>query len=71
LPNRLALEYGLKLDFHATFHELFEQARSEPQFAQLLERMKVVNSRGELEMTDEMWEASSKAPEKVAACSFM
>lgn len=58
--DSLAGEYGLKLLYHATFHELFEAHREDPEFSKLLERMKVVTPEGESELTEEQWEAASE-----------
>jgi hypothetical protein len=58
--HSLALEYGLKLLYHATFHELFEAEREAPEFAMLLQKMRVVTAEGESELTEEQWEAASK-----------
>lgn len=55
----LALEYGLKAVYHASFHELFEENRENDEFAALLQRMRVVNAEGESELTEEQWEAAN------------
>jgi hypothetical protein len=60
LGNSLALEYGLKAVYHASFHELFEENRENDEFAALLQRMRVVNAEGESELTEEQWEAASE-----------
>jgi hypothetical protein len=46
--------------YHATFHELFEAEREAPEFAMLLQKMRVVTAEGESELTEEQWEAASK-----------
>jgi len=56
----LALEYGLQLLYHATFHELYEQESEQKDFKMLLGKMKVVNAEGESELTEEQWEACSE-----------
>jgi mRNA (guanine-N7-)-methyltransferase len=56
----LAAEYKLKVLYHATFHDLFSQERDNPEFEQLLLKMKVVTPEGESELTEDQWEAASK-----------
>lgn len=46
--------------YHATFHELFNEEREVPEFADLLVRMKVITREGESELTPEQWEAASE-----------
>jgi hypothetical protein len=60
LSHRLAAEYGLHLTFHEDFQRIFVEERQDPQFADLLTRMKVVDRQGETEMTMDQWEAASE-----------
>jgi len=53
----LALEYRLQFHYKRSFHELFVDHKDSAEFGKLLERMRVVNSQGESELTEEMWEA--------------
>lgn len=58
--RRLAAEYDLHLTFHEDFQRIFVEERQDPQFADLLTRMKVVDRQGETEMTMDQWEAASE-----------
>ncbi|ORY78407.1 mRNA capping enzyme-domain-containing protein [Leucosporidium creatinivorum] len=55
----LAAEYGLQLTFHEDFQRIFVEERQDPQFAELLTKMKVVDWQGETEMTMDQWEAAT------------
>lgn len=59
--HSLAAEYNLQLLYHATFHEVFSTEREDPEFGQLMERMRVVTPDGESELTEDQWEAASKS----------
>lgn len=39
---------------------IFEEEGSVPEFTELLSRMKVVNAKGESEMSEDQWEAASE-----------
>ncbi|QRV86204.1 mRNA cap guanine-N7 methyltransferase [Ceratobasidium sp. AG-Ba] len=55
----LALEYGLKAVYRSEFHDLFNDERRDSEFGPLLQKMKVVNSRGDSEMTEDQWHAAN------------
>lgn len=59
--GRLALEYGLHVTFKEDFQRIFVEERNDPQFSDLLTRMKVVDRQGETEMTMDQWEAASES----------
>lgn len=41
------------------FHEVFAENREHREFGPLLEKMKVVNAKGESQMDEDQWEAAS------------
>ncbi|CAE6425701.1 unnamed protein product [Rhizoctonia solani] len=55
----LALEYGLKVIHRSDFHDIFALERRDSEFGPLLQTMKVVNSRGETEMSEDQWQAAN------------
>ncbi|KAG8748006.1 mRNA cap guanine-N7 methyltransferase [Ceratobasidium sp. 414] len=55
----LSLEYGLKAVYRSEFHDLFNDERRDSEFGPLLQKMKVVNARGDSEMTEEQWHAAN------------
>ncbi|CAE7078998.1 unnamed protein product [Rhizoctonia solani] len=55
----LSLEYGLKVIHQSDFHDIFALERRDPEFGPLLQTMKVVNSRGETEMSEDQWQAAN------------
>ena len=57
----LSLEYGLKAVYRSEFHEIFADERRDSEFGPLLQRMKVVNARGDSAMTEDQWDAASKS----------
>lgn len=56
----MAEEYSLRLVYKAEFHEVYQEHHEHPEFGQLLQRMHVVNARGESQMDEEQWDAASK-----------
>jgi len=54
---QLAAEYGLYPLYRKEFHEVFEENKEHPEFEPLLQRMKVVDVRGETDMDEDQWEA--------------
>ena len=59
---RLAAEYGLEPVYKKEFHQVFEEHQDNPEFAQLLQRMHVVDSNGESHMDEDQWDAASEWP---------
>ncbi|KAK4048748.1 mRNA cap guanine-N7 methyltransferase [Microbotryomycetes sp. JL221] len=57
---QMAENYGLELSYCKDFQQIFADEKDDSHFATLLKRMKVVNQRGETEMTVDQWEAASK-----------
>lgn len=55
----LAEEYGLKIIQRSEFHDIFALERRDPEYGPLLQTMKVVNSRGETEMSEDQWHAAN------------
>ncbi|KAG8731161.1 mRNA cap guanine-N7 methyltransferase [Ceratobasidium sp. 428] len=55
----LALEYDLKAVYRSEFHDLFNDERRDSEFGPLLQKMKVVNARGDSEMTEDQWHAAN------------
>ncbi|CEQ39841.1 SPOSA6832_01416 [Sporobolomyces salmonicolor] len=55
---RLAAEYGLEPSFVAPFEQIFAEESDDPQFAQLLTRMRVVDEEGNAEMNEDQLEAA-------------
>ncbi|KAA1064188.1 mRNA cap guanine-N7 methyltransferase [Puccinia graminis f. sp. tritici] len=55
---RLAQEYGLKLVYKKGFHELFQIERANPSYKNLLYKMRVTNSEGNLVIPNDQWEAT-------------
>jgi len=56
---RLAAEYGLYPLYKKEFHEVFEEFQDHHEFKPLLQRMNVVDAKGETEMDDDQWEAAN------------
>ena len=56
---RLAAEYGLHPIYKREFHDVFEEFRAHHEFEPLLQRMKVVDEKGETDMDEDQWEAAS------------
>ncbi|RPD59104.1 hypothetical protein L226DRAFT_510173 [Lentinus tigrinus ALCF2SS1-7] len=56
---RLASEYGLQLVYKKEFHEIYEEHSEHPDFAPLLQRMRVVDANGESQMDEDQWEAAN------------
>ncbi|KAG9121929.1 mRNA cap guanine-N7 methyltransferase, partial [Ceratobasidium sp. 392] len=54
----LALEYDLKAVYRTEFHDLFNDERRDSEYGPLLQKMKVVNARGDSEMTEDQWHAA-------------
>lgn len=57
--GRLAAEYGLELEYREDFHNVFLDEGRNAEFANLLTRMRVVDEKGDAEMSDSQWEAAS------------
>ncbi|KIY51113.1 guanine-N(7)-methyltransferase [Fistulina hepatica ATCC 64428] len=55
----LAEEYGLRLTYKKTFHEVYSENEEHPEFGPLLVRMKVVGTNGACAIDDEQWEAAN------------
>ena len=55
----MASEYRLRLLYKEEFHDVFAEHHEHPEFGQLLQRMKVVDSEGESQMDEDQWEAAS------------
>lgn len=55
----LALEYGLRMIYRSEFHDVFALERRDPEYGPLLQKMKVVNSRGDSEMNEDQWHAAN------------
>lgn len=58
--TRLALEYKLKVIYKAEFHEVYAEHCEHPEFSPLLQRMKVIDAKGESQMDEDQWEAASE-----------
>ncbi|KAI1788464.1 mRNA capping enzyme-domain-containing protein [Ganoderma leucocontextum] len=56
---QLASEYGLHPVYKKEFHQVFEEFHEQPEFAPLLQRMRVVDSNGESQMDEDQWEAAN------------
>ena len=59
MSDRLASEYGLHPVYKKEFHQVFEEFHEQPEFAPLLQRMRVVDANGESQMDEDQWEAAS------------
>ena len=57
--TRLAAEYQLKLIYKAEFHDVYADHVEHPDFGPLLQRMNVVDAKGESQMDEDQWEAAS------------
>jgi hypothetical protein len=57
---RVAAEYGLYEVYKREFHEVFQDHEKDPEFGQLMVRMKVVDENGESSMDEDQWEAASE-----------
>ena len=57
--NRTAAEFSLYPIYMKEFHEVFAENREHREFGPLLEKMKVVNAKGESQMDEDQWEAAS------------
>ncbi|KAH9923971.1 mRNA capping enzyme-domain-containing protein [Epithele typhae] len=55
----LAAEYGLHCVYKKEFHQIFEEHQEHPEFAPLLQRMRVVDANGESHMDEDQWEAAN------------
>ncbi|QRW12569.1 mRNA cap guanine-N7 methyltransferase [Ceratobasidium sp. AG-Ba] len=55
----ISLEYGLKLIYRSEFRDLFNKERRDPEYGPLLKTMKVVNARGDSELTEDQWDAAN------------
>ncbi|KDE06696.1 hypothetical protein MVLG_03042 [Microbotryum lychnidis-dioicae p1A1 Lamole] len=55
----LAREFDLHLEYKSDFQDIFLAHKDEPDFAQLLKRMRVIDDQGDTEMTPEQWEAAT------------
>ncbi|SCV67015.1 BQ2448_5661 [Microbotryum intermedium] len=55
----LAREFDLHLEYKSDFQDIFLNHKDEPDFAQLLKRMRVIDDQGDTEMTPEQWEAAT------------
>ncbi|QRV97984.1 mRNA cap guanine-N7 methyltransferase [Ceratobasidium sp. AG-Ba] len=55
----IALEYGLKSIYRSEFRDLFNKERRDPEYGPLLKTMKVVNARGDSELTEDQWDAAN------------
>ena len=56
----LAAEYGLHQVYKEEFHTVFEEHHEHSEFAQLLQRMHVVDANGESQMDEDQWDAASE-----------
>ncbi|KAG9103192.1 hypothetical protein FRC06_011849, partial [Ceratobasidium sp. 370] len=52
-----AYEYGLKAVYRSEFHDLFNDERRDSEFGPLPQKTKVMNARGDSEMTEDQWHA--------------
>ena len=57
--KRLAEEFSLYPVFMKEFHQVFADNQEHKEYGPLLEKMKVVNSKGESQMDEDQWEAAS------------
>lgn len=53
----LAAEYGLSLVFYSPFADIFQDEQENPEFKELMKKMKVINDEGESAMDEDMFEA--------------
>lgn len=60
LYHSLAAEYGLEVRFQADFQTIFVEEQSDPYFANLLRRMKVMDDEGNAEMDEDQLDAASE-----------
>ncbi|EJD05943.1 mRNA-methyltransferase [Fomitiporia mediterranea MF3/22] len=56
---QMASEYHLQLIYKSEFHDVYAEHFEHPEYGQLLQRMKVVDSRGESQMDEDQWEAAN------------
>jgi len=57
--ERLAATYGLVLKYKKEFHQVFEENQEHHEFGPLLQRMNVVDEKGESHMDEDQWEAAN------------
>ncbi|GJJ15084.1 hypothetical protein Clacol_009359 [Clathrus columnatus] len=57
--TKLAEEYSLYSIYREEFHDIFQSEREDKEFGALLQRMKVVDSRGVSQMDEDQWEAAN------------
>jgi mRNA (guanine-N7-)-methyltransferase len=56
--QELASEYGLELVYKKRFHDLYNEAKEDSHYRELLYNMRVIDKRDEEEMSDDEWEAT-------------
>lgn len=56
--------------YRSEFHEIFADERRDSEFGPLLQRMKVVNARGDSAMTEDQWDAASESYCSPLGCGF-
>ncbi|RGB32408.1 guanine-N(7)-methyltransferase domain-containing protein [Rhizophagus diaphanus] len=56
--QKLAQQYGLELIYKKRFHDLYNEFKEETHYRELLYSMRVIDKRGEDEMSDDEWEAT-------------
>lgn len=56
---RIGEEFGLKLIYKKTFHEIFKDNHTDPEFNELLYRMRVITDDG-VEFSVDEWDACGK-----------
>ncbi|EIN08070.1 guanine-N(7)-methyltransferase [Punctularia strigosozonata HHB-11173 SS5] len=57
--TQMAAEYGLHQVYKEEFHHVFTEHQTDPEFGQLLVRMKVADKDGNSQMDEDQWEAAN------------
>ncbi|CAI2193454.1 13019_t:CDS:10, partial [Funneliformis geosporum] len=67
--EKLANEYGLQLEYKRRFHDLYNEAKEDSHYKDLLYTMRVVDRFDEEEMSEEEWEATGASAGIGEACA--
>ena len=55
----MASEYKLEVLYRSEFHDVYAEHCEHEEYGPLLQRMKVVDAKGESQMDEEQWDAAS------------